>query len=57
MQTQVMSAVRNIANHNRTVICTIHSPSEAVCVCVYMYACSQLVRVMSSAPRQAIAFM
>lgn len=29
---QVMSAVRNIANHNRTVICTIHSPSEAVYV-------------------------
>ena len=27
---EVMSAVRNIANHNRTVVCTIHSPSEAV---------------------------
>jgi len=25
-----MSSVRNIANHNRTVVCTIHSPSEAV---------------------------
>lgn len=25
-----MSAVRNIANHNRTVVCTIHSPSEGV---------------------------
>lgn len=27
---EVMSSVRNIANHNRTVVCTIHSPSEAV---------------------------
>ena len=27
---EVMSAVRNIANHNRTVVCTIHSPSEGV---------------------------
>ena len=25
-----MSSVRTIANHNRTVVCTIHSPSEAV---------------------------
>lgn len=25
-----MSSVRNIANHNRTVVCTIHSPSKAV---------------------------
>lgn len=34
-----MSAVRNIANHNRTVICTIHSPSEAVYVRArYVYA-------------------
>ncbi|EWM25382.1 atp-binding cassette superfamily [Nannochloropsis gaditana] len=27
---EVMSSVRNIANHNRTVVCTIHSPSKAV---------------------------
>ena len=25
-----MSSVRNIANHNRTVVCTIHAPSENV---------------------------
>ena len=25
-----MASVRNIANHNRTVVCTIHSPSESV---------------------------
>jgi ABC-type multidrug transport system ATPase subunit len=27
---QVMASVRNIANHQRTVISTIHSPSESV---------------------------
>ena len=25
-----MQSVRNVANHSRTVVCTIHSPSEAV---------------------------
>jgi ABC-type multidrug transport system ATPase subunit len=25
-----MASVRNIADHNRTVVCTIHSPSESV---------------------------
>jgi ABC-type multidrug transport system ATPase subunit len=25
-----MGSVRNIANHNRTIVCTIHSPSEQV---------------------------
>ncbi|KAJ1403806.1 hypothetical protein B484DRAFT_309781, partial [Ochromonadaceae sp. CCMP2298] len=28
MCVDVMSAVRNLANQNRTVVCTIHQPSE-----------------------------